>query len=100
MTTGTTKNYTRPNFQKEVNSGTTIDLGQEVIIKNIPAYQIKTTSVIITSITDDATNKIVTAHTIGVTGDIILWTGAAYDAIGQWTDADVRARIIAILTGK
>lgn len=99
MTTGTTKTYTRPNFQKEV-SGTTIELGQEVIVKQIPAYQIKATSIVITSITDDASSKTVTAHTVGVTGDIVLWTGAAYDAIGEWTDADVKARIIAILTGK
>ena len=26
-------------------------------------------------------------------GIITLWEGAAYDAIGQWTDADVEARI-------
>ncbi len=26
-------------------------------------------------------------------GVITLWEGAAYDAIGQWTDADVVARI-------
>jgi hypothetical protein len=25
---------------------------------------------------------------------IILWEGAAYDAAGQWTDADVEARLI------
>lgn len=26
-------------------------------------------------------------------GYVMLWEGAAYDAIGQWTDADVEARI-------
>jgi hypothetical protein len=25
---------------------------------------------------------------------IVLWEGAAYDAAGQWTDADVEARLI------
>jgi hypothetical protein len=25
---------------------------------------------------------------------IILWEGAAYDAVGQWTDANVEARLI------
>ena len=24
---------------------------------------------------------------------VVLWEGAAYDAIGQWTDADVEARL-------
>ena len=24
---------------------------------------------------------------------VVLWEGAAYDAIGQWTDADVQARL-------
>jgi len=27
---------------------------------------------------------------------IVLWEGAAYDAAGQWTDADVQARLTAI----
>jgi len=25
---------------------------------------------------------------------VILWEGAAYDAIGQWTDSDVEARVL------
>ena len=24
---------------------------------------------------------------------VVLWEGAAYDAIGQWTDADVQAKL-------
>ena len=27
---------------------------------------------------------------------VVLWEGAAYDAIGQWTDADVEARLTAL----
>jgi hypothetical protein len=27
---------------------------------------------------------------------VALWEGAAYDAIGQWTDADVEARLTAL----
>jgi hypothetical protein len=27
---------------------------------------------------------------------VVLWEGAAYDAIGQWTDADVQARLTAL----
>jgi hypothetical protein len=25
---------------------------------------------------------------------IVLWEGAAYDAVGQWTDANVEARLV------
>ena len=27
---------------------------------------------------------------------VVLWEGAAYDAAGQWTDADVEARLTAL----
>jgi hypothetical protein len=27
---------------------------------------------------------------------VVLWEGAAYDAAGQWTDADVQARLTAL----
>lgn len=36
--------------------------------------------------------KRVIAHTSEF-GQIVLWEGDAYDAIGQWTDTDVQARI-------
>jgi hypothetical protein len=29
---------------------------------------------------------------------VVLWEGAAYDAIGQWTDADVEAKLTALYT--
>ena len=43
-------------------------------------------------ITDSPNNKTVTATTMEL-GRITLWEGTAYDAIGQWTDTDVEARI-------
>ena len=27
-------------------------------------------------------------------GQVVLWEGDAYDAIGQWTDANVQARLL------
>ena len=49
-------------------------------------------SITITSVIDRPSRKLVTASTIeGFT--IVLWEGAAYDAIGQWTDTDVVNRI-------
>jgi hypothetical protein len=41
---------------------------------------------------DNPTKKIIYAHTLEV-GRIILWEGAAYDAIGQWTDNDVTNKL-------
>jgi hypothetical protein len=29
---------------------------------------------------------------------IVLWEGAAYDAIGQWTDSDVQAKLTELYT--
>jgi len=82
------KNNTKP-----VLSGMTVSLTKEVVIKEIPAHQIKVTTIEILSITDDSVNKKVTAKAKQPIGDIVLWEGAAYDAIGQWTDADVIARL-------
>lgn len=54
--------------------------------------------------TDNPDSKIVTAKVNLLAADgqkydypeIILWSGDAYDAIGQWTDADVQSRIAEI----
>jgi hypothetical protein len=50
------------------------------------------TSIEVINMLDDPINKKVYASTKEV-GAIILWEGAAYDAIGQWTDDDVAARV-------
>jgi hypothetical protein len=76
-------------------SGTTITLPSQVVVKEIPAYQVKTTTIEITQIIDDSTTKTITAYTKQF-GAVVLWQGAAYDAIGQWTDNDVKARLIAL----
>lgn len=46
----------------------------------------------INEIVDNAERKTVRAFTKEL-GAITLWEGAAYDAIGQWTDASVLKRI-------
>jgi len=43
-------------------------------------------------IIDNPKAKIVSAQTQQL-GRIVLWKDAEYDAIGQWTDSDVQARI-------
>jgi len=52
-------------------------------------------SIQVTNVLDDPINKKVLASTKEV-GNLILWEGAAYDAIGQWTDTDVQNRILEI----
>jgi hypothetical protein len=52
-------------------------------------------SIQVTMVFDDPINKKVLASTKQV-GNLILWEGAAYDAIGQWTDTDVQNRILEI----
>ena len=46
----------------------------------------------IEEVTDNSSRKEVKAFTREM-GIIVLWTGDAYDAIGQWTDTDVELRI-------
>lgn len=47
-------------------------------------------------VVDNPSRKEVKAFTNEL-GIITLWKDAEYDAIGQWTDADVQARIIELL---
>lgn len=53
------------------------------------------TELTVHSITDNPTLKKVTCVTREV-GLIVLWEGAAYDAIGQWKDSDVTAKLLSI----
>jgi hypothetical protein len=42
---------------------------------------------------DDPNNKTVYASIVELNRDLLLWGGAEYDTIGQWTDTDVINRI-------
>jgi hypothetical protein len=77
---------------KSAFSGLTIDLPSEIVIKHIPAYTVKASKIEVKNIVDDSVAKKVIANTS--LGKIILWEGAAYDAIGQWTDADVHNKLV------
>lgn len=78
----TERKFTKPSAMSGY-SATTIVVNSKVTIE-------------ITSILDNPTKKTVTAFIVGKPYNVILWEGAAYDAIGQWTDIDVRARIIVL----
>ena len=49
----------------------------------------------IISLTDTPTLKKVICFTKEL-GAVTLWEGAAYDAIGQWKDSDVTAKLLSI----
>lgn len=69
-----------------------IDFGKEVVLQRIPERLVKSSSLAISHFIDNPTEKTVIAVTD--TGrEIVLWKGSEYDAIGQWTDADVVKRI-------
>lgn len=51
------------------------------------------TSLTITRLVDLPKKKVVRAFVEELDGPVVLWEGAAYDAIGQWTDADVQNRL-------
>ena len=52
--------------------------------------------VTIEEVTDNPSRKEVKAFTREL-GILVLWAGEAYDLAGQWTDADVVARVTELL---
>ena len=50
-------------------------------------------SLTVLRVVDLPTKKLVRVFVEEVDGPITLWEGAAYDAIGQWTDTDVQTRL-------
>ena len=45
---------------------------------------------------DSPVQKVVKAVLQELDKPVILWSGADYDSIGQWTDSDVQSRLLAI----
>ena len=80
-----------------MNEGLKITLAGEKNLLVVPAVYKKVTEVVIDRITDEAVQKRVTAFTTNGLGVLVLWEGAAYDAIGDWTNADVVARVNELL---
>lgn len=81
------------------NQGLVVTFPSEVVLKEIPATQVKATELKIKQIVDDSANKKVIAFTDKL-GKVVLWEGAEYDAIGQWTDSDVQARFLELYPSK
>jgi hypothetical protein len=85
----------RPNRRNTQNqySGLVITLPTEVVVKEIPALQIKTSSLEVLSVQDIPSMKKIVARTKEL-GDVVLWESDSYERVGQWTDADVETRLI------
>ncbi len=66
------------------------DTPKEVVV--VKELKITVNELTINEITDNADAKTVAVSTKEL-GQLVLWEGDAYDAIGQWTDADVTARV-------
>lgn len=81
-------------------TGLVIELGKEVVLKEIPAQQIKATSIEVISMMDDPAAKTVTVRTNSLLGTVVLWEGDAYDVIGDWTNEDVKTRLIELIETK
>lgn len=81
-------------FKKD---GLEVDLGQEVNIVTRPVETKTIEAVTIKRMVDMPASKRVLVHTHEI-GELVLWEGAEYDAIGQWTDQDVIDRVKVLLT--
>ena len=51
------------------------------------------TTLTVARIVDLPKKKVVRAFVEELDEPVVLWEGAAYDAIGQWTDSNVEARL-------
>jgi len=51
------------------------------------------TTLTIARVVDIPSQKVVRCFLEELEQPVVLWEGAAYDAIGQWTDSDVNTRL-------
>jgi hypothetical protein len=84
-------------LQNSTTPGLTINLGENKVLKSFPARNITADKIEIDYIIDYYSQKKVVAFTKSVLGQVTLWEGADYIAVGQWTDDDVTNRIKEIL---
>lgn len=76
-----------------------ITLNSPTTLVTQPAVSSTVPSVDIVLLMDSPIDKTVTAmikYNNGAVANALLWSGASYDAINQWTDSDVTARIQAM----
>ena len=57
------------------------------------------TTLTVQRLVDLPQKKVVRAFVQELDEPIVLWEGAAYDAVGQWTDVNVEARLTELYSG-
>lgn len=70
-----------------------VNLPVEVVVREIPSIQIKSSKIEVISVEDKQSQKKIIANTKEL-GQVTLWESDSYDRIGQWTDSDVESRLI------
>jgi hypothetical protein len=73
--------------------GLVIEFDSPKVVSRVPESVITSDKIVIYEMIDNPAQKRVTVHTMGAPGRIVLWEGAEYDAIGNWTNQDVIDRI-------
>ena len=73
-----------------------ITLPQPKTITTQQAVTKTITTLTIERVVDVPSKKIVRAFVSEIPTPIVLWEGATYDSIGQWTDTDVSTRLTAL----
>lgn len=69
-----------------------IELNKATEVVVVTEKKISVEEITINELIDLPARKMVVAKTKEV-GQVVLWKDADYDAVGQWTDSDVIARI-------
>jgi|WetSurMetagenome_2_1015567.scaffolds.fasta_scaffold1017994_1 hypothetical protein len=82
-----------PHTPRNLSTPTVITLPQAKIIT--PA--VSATAVTLERIVDIPAAKVVRAFIKELNRPLILWEGDAYDSIGDWTQAQANARVIALI---
>lgn len=82
----------RRNLSKQ-STAFVVNLPVEVVVREVPAYQVKTSIIEVLSVDDNSIQKKIIANTKQL-GEIVLWESDSYDRIGQWSDDDVQTRLI------
>lgn len=77
--------------------GFSVELGETKVLRTIPERIISADKIEIEQVIDNYSEKKVTAMTKSILGNIVLWEGKSYDAVGQWTDEDVKTRLLQII---
>lgn len=86
-----------PQFTKPGKNGLIIKFDSPVVYNPPAPAPITYEQIEVINMIDDPVNKIVTVFINQGDRSYVLWRGDNYDAIGQWTDADVATRLKELL---